>query len=46
MPEEIVKEKQLYRRFETPALEMRKNGDTYELSFPASSETQIGRAHV
>ncbi len=43
MPEEIVKEKQLYRRFETPALEMRKNGDTYELSFPASSETPVER---
>lgn len=43
MPEEIVKEKQLYRRFGTPALEMRKEGDDYVLNFPASSETPVER---
>ncbi len=43
MPEEVKKEKQLYRRFETPVLEMRKKDDVYELSFPASSETPVER---
>ena len=43
MPEEIVKEKQLYRRFGTQTLKMRKEGDAYALNFPASSETPVER---
>lgn len=43
MPEEILKQKQLFRRFETPVLQMRKEEDTYVLSFPASSETPVER---
>ena len=43
MPEEIVKQKQLFRRFETPVLQMRKEEDAYVLSFPASSETPVER---
>lgn len=43
MAEEILKEKQLFRRFGTPSLEMRKEGDAYVLNFPASSETPVER---
>ena len=43
MSEEILKQKQLFRRFETPVLQMRKEEDAYVLSFPASSETPVER---
>lgn len=43
MPEEIVKQKTLFRRFETPALEVRKDESKNFLSFSASSEMPCER---
>lgn len=43
MAEEILKEKQLFRRFETPVFAMRKEGDKNVMSFPASSENPVER---
>lgn len=43
MAEEIVKEKQLFRRFETPVFAMRKEGDKNVMTFPASSENPVER---
>ena len=43
MAEEILKEKQLFRRFETPVFAMRKEGDKSVMSFPASSENPVER---
>ena len=43
MPEEVLKEKTLFRRFETPVLEIRKEGDKKTLRFPASSEIPLER---
>lgn len=43
MAEEILKEKQLFRRFETPVFAMRKDGDKNVMSFPASSENPVER---
>lgn len=40
---EVVKQDKLFRRFETPAFEVRKEGAKQKLSFPASSERPVER---
>lgn len=40
---EVIKQDKLFRRFETPVFEIRKEGDAQKLSFPASSERPVER---
>lgn len=40
---EVIKQDKLFRRFDTPVFDVRKEGDKQRLSFPASSERPVER---
>ncbi len=43
MTEETIKQKELFRRYGTPEIEIRKDGEKKIMRFPASSETPVER---